>query len=60
MGPVVVLEGLGGRNANSLQTVPIPRCLRAVSSTLCKCRRTGLLVADDVCPGDCMAAQGCY
>ena len=37
-----------GRIADPHQTVPISHCLRAASSTLCKCRRAGLLVADDV------------
>src|SRR6516162_1452417 len=44
-------------NADPHKTVPIPHCLRADRSTLCQCVRAGVLVADDVCPGHCMAAH---
>jgi hypothetical protein len=52
MRPVIVLLGL---DAAPHKTAPTPPCLRARSSTLCQCRRAGLLVADDVCAGHCMA-----
>ena len=39
MGPVIVLESLGGPNANPHQTIPIPHCLRADGSTFCKTAR---------------------
>jgi len=47
------LEGLEGlrSDADPNKTVPIPRCLRAASGTLCQRVRAGLLVADGVCPG---------
>src|SRR5215831_15930542 len=48
MGSVSVL---GKPNDDPHKTIPIPHCLRAASSTLCQCNRTGLLVADRVCPG---------
>ena len=48
MGPVIVL---GKPNADPHKAVPIPRCLRAASNTLCQRVRAGLLVADGVCPG---------
>ena len=52
MGSVSVL---GKPNADPHKTVPIPHCLRADSDPLCQCRRAGLRVADDVCPGHCIA-----
>src|SRR6516164_7543210 len=48
MGPVIVL---GKPNADPHKAVPIPRCLRAASGTLCQRVRAGLLVADGVYPG---------
>src|SRR5262249_43192994 len=48
MGSVSVLSK---PNYDPHKTVPIPHCLRAASSILCHCNRTGLLVADRVCPG---------
>src|SRR5262249_33561195 len=49
-----VIGDIGGHAAPH-KTAPTPPCLRARSSTLCQCRRAGWLVADDVCPGHCMA-----
>jgi hypothetical protein len=53
MGPAIA--DIGGRKAE--KAVLIPHCLWAGSNPLCECLRTGLLVADDVCPGDCVAAH---
>ena len=42
---------LGKPNDDPHKTIPIPRYLRAASSTLCQRNRTDSLVADRACPG---------
>ena len=44
-------DHLGKPNADPHKAVPIPRCLRAASNTLCQCVWAGLLVSDGVYPG---------
>ena len=57
MGDIVDVLGAGGRSDVPYKTVPIPHCFRADGSTLCQYDRTGLRVADDVCPGHCAAGH---